>query len=130
MKALVGTINQEKALVGAFSVIVQLLRLIVCSTTLLWLMLRLAGAKLLRRPAAGGHHRELERDSHSATFQSDMLLAMFDDCEQLKKGKGPSGDWSTLCMYMVPPRGGAATMKRMETVTLFSHDPTQNTVGT
>ena len=29
MKALVGTINQEKALVGAFSVIVQLHRLIV-----------------------------------------------------------------------------------------------------
>ena len=32
MKALVGTFNQEKALVGAFSVIVQLHRLIVYST--------------------------------------------------------------------------------------------------
>ena len=32
MKALVGAFNQEKALVGAFSVIVQLHRLIVCST--------------------------------------------------------------------------------------------------
>ena len=34
MKVIVGTFNQEKALVGAFSVIIQLLRLIVCSTTL------------------------------------------------------------------------------------------------
>ena len=32
-KALVGAFNQEKVLVGAFSVIVQLRRLIVCSTT-------------------------------------------------------------------------------------------------
>ena len=32
MKALAGTFNQEKALVGAFSVIVQLHRLIVYST--------------------------------------------------------------------------------------------------
>ena len=32
MKALVATFNQEKALVGAFSVIVQLHRLIVYST--------------------------------------------------------------------------------------------------
>ena len=34
MKALVGVFNQAKALVGAFSVIVQLGRLIVCRTTL------------------------------------------------------------------------------------------------
>ena len=34
MKALVGAFNQEKALVGAFSVIVQLHRLIVCSTNI------------------------------------------------------------------------------------------------
>ena len=33
VKVLVGAFNQEKALVGAFSVIVQLRRLIVCSTT-------------------------------------------------------------------------------------------------
>ena len=33
VKALVGAFNQEKALVGAFSVIVQLYRLIVYSTT-------------------------------------------------------------------------------------------------
>ena len=33
VKALVGAFNQEKALVGAFSVIVQLHRLIVYSTT-------------------------------------------------------------------------------------------------
>ena len=33
MKALVGAFNQEKALVGAFSVMVQLCRLIVYSTT-------------------------------------------------------------------------------------------------
>ena len=33
MKALVGTFNQEKALVGAFFVIVQLRRLIVCSSS-------------------------------------------------------------------------------------------------
>ena len=33
MKAVVATFNQEKALEGAFSVIVQLRRLIVCSTT-------------------------------------------------------------------------------------------------
>ena len=33
MKAVVGAFNQEKALVGAFSVIVQLRRLIVYSTT-------------------------------------------------------------------------------------------------
>ena len=33
MKALVGTINQEKALVGAFCVIVQLHRLIVCNSS-------------------------------------------------------------------------------------------------
>ena len=33
VKALVGTFNQEKALVVAISVIVQLRRLIVCSTT-------------------------------------------------------------------------------------------------
>ena len=32
MKALIGTFNQEKALIGAFSVIVQLHRLIVYST--------------------------------------------------------------------------------------------------
>ena len=32
MKALVGAFNQEKALVGAFSAIVQLRRLIVCNT--------------------------------------------------------------------------------------------------
>ena len=32
MKALVGAFNQEKALVGAFSVIIQLHRLIVYST--------------------------------------------------------------------------------------------------
>ena len=37
MKALVGAFNQEKALVWAFSVIVQLPRLIVHSTTLLLL---------------------------------------------------------------------------------------------
>ena len=37
MKALVGAFNQEKALVWAFSVIVQLPRLIVYSTTLLLL---------------------------------------------------------------------------------------------
>ena len=34
MKAVVAIFNEEKALVGAFSVIVQLLRLIVCSTNL------------------------------------------------------------------------------------------------
>ena len=34
MKALVGAFNLEKALEGAFTVIVQLRRLIVCSTTL------------------------------------------------------------------------------------------------
>ena len=33
MKALVGAFNQEKALVGAFSVIVQLCLLFVCSTS-------------------------------------------------------------------------------------------------
>ena len=33
MKVLVGALNQEKALVGAFSVIVQLRRLIVYSTS-------------------------------------------------------------------------------------------------
>ena len=33
MKVVVATFNQEKALEGAFSVIVQLRRLIVCSTT-------------------------------------------------------------------------------------------------
>ena len=33
MKAVVAVFNQEKALVGAFSVIVHLRRLIVCSTT-------------------------------------------------------------------------------------------------
>ena len=33
VKALVGTFNQEKALVGAFSVIVKLRRSIVCSTS-------------------------------------------------------------------------------------------------
>ena len=33
MKALVGAFNQEKALVGAFSVIVKLRRLIVCSSS-------------------------------------------------------------------------------------------------
>ena len=38
MKALVGAFNQEKALVWAFSVIVQLPRLIVHSTTLLLLL--------------------------------------------------------------------------------------------
>ena len=32
LEAVVGTFNQEKALVGAFSVIIQLHRLIVCST--------------------------------------------------------------------------------------------------
>ena len=32
VKALIGAFNQEKALVGAFSVIVQFHRLIVCST--------------------------------------------------------------------------------------------------
>ena len=37
MKALVGTFNQEKALVGALSVIVKLYRLIVCSTMPDWL---------------------------------------------------------------------------------------------
>ena len=39
MKALVGAFNQEKALVGAFSVIVLLRQLIVCSTIvdLTWL---------------------------------------------------------------------------------------------
>ena len=34
VKAVVGTLNQEKALEGAFSMIVQLHRLIVCSTNL------------------------------------------------------------------------------------------------
>ena len=34
VKAVLGDFNQEKALVGAFSVIVQLRRLIVCSTNL------------------------------------------------------------------------------------------------
>ena len=33
MKALIGAFNQEKALVGAFFVIVKLLRLLVCSTS-------------------------------------------------------------------------------------------------
>ena len=33
MKALVGAFNQEKALVGAFSAMVQLRQLIVCNTT-------------------------------------------------------------------------------------------------
>ena len=33
MKSVVAVFNQEKALVGAFSVIVQLRRLIVCSTS-------------------------------------------------------------------------------------------------
>ena len=33
MKAVVAAFNQEKAIVGAFSVIVQLHRLIVCSTS-------------------------------------------------------------------------------------------------
>ena len=33
VKALVGAFNQEKALVGAFSVIIKLRRLIVCSST-------------------------------------------------------------------------------------------------
>ena len=41
MKALVGAFNQEKALVGAFSVIVQLHRLIVYSTSCdLWAQVR------------------------------------------------------------------------------------------
>ena len=45
VKALVGFFNQEKALVGAFTVIVQLRRLIVCSSN--------------RERGAGGHRSML-----------------------------------------------------------------------
>ena len=48
MKALVGAFNQEKALLGAFFVIVQLRRLIVCSTS------AVCCVSELRRPWAVG----------------------------------------------------------------------------
>ena len=46
-----------------------------------------AGAKLLRRPAAPGHHRDTELDSQQlCNLSIGHVLAMFDDIEQVKKG--------------------------------------------
>ena len=60
MKALVGTFNQEKALVGAFSVIVQHHRLIVYSTTA-HLLGPDVGEALEERGRRGGGQREGSR---------------------------------------------------------------------
>ena len=56
MKALVGAFNQEKALVGAFSVIVQFRRLIFCSANLDAHILPVLGLRVLGAgPAAAPH---------------------------------------------------------------------------
>ena len=58
MKALVGALNQEKALTGAFSVIVQFRRWIVCSTSYRW---RWGGARACSAPSAGCRRRGWRR---------------------------------------------------------------------
>ena len=53
MKALVGSVNQEKALLGAFSVIVQLHRLIVYTALLVMRDLGWSGAECPHQAQAG-----------------------------------------------------------------------------
>ena len=76
MKVLVGAFNQEKALLGAFSVIVQLHRLIVCSTSLIVdcvsvQLSRLAAPDLPRLHAQGDH---LEVDLRQCGQKTDDSL--------------------------------------------------------
>ena len=63
MKALVGAFSQEKARVGAFSVIVQLRRLIFCSTSKNLARSRYSAVlhrDCLVRPGPGLHYRHLD----------------------------------------------------------------------
>ena len=55
---LVGTFNQEKALIGAFSMILQLHRLIVCSTSLLTRVHGGGQVTVAPPPALGGRPQQ------------------------------------------------------------------------
>ena len=111
MKALVGAFNQEKALVGAFSVIVQLHRLIDLRHYYLTSMVQVEGGELLGR----GQGREGLLDDDLGLVQG---VCVRDRGGQEHRAAGDPGRGRDGAHH--PPRLGPARRPRQVTVSRHS----------